>query len=282
MANTTNTWPISVDSGELLAAARELSRAGRWERALRLLDAADSGDPVLRARLALAAAEVALDSDWFAGTRLAAERVEAAEKEDGDGAWAVRFARLRLDYLHLLTGDDGLRFGPQGKDPGALADVRRRAHRLLDSAPDEVARGWAAMYLGLITDNLFAERASAPAHYAAALRAGESGGDDLLAREALRHLGDHDHDHGNHDAALLNWRRASALGARAGAVPGTLSQQLLLAVLARDAGDTAGAAALAAEVARWAEAIGARHLHAQAAGFLAGADPTAPPATDQT
>ncbi|MGW7823051.1 hypothetical protein ACWGLF_34150 [Streptomyces puniciscabiei] len=63
-------------------------------------------------------------------------------------------------------------------------------------------------------------------------------------------------------------------------MPGTLSQQLLLAVLARDAGDEAGARALASEIVRWAEAIGAHRLGAQAAGFLTGADPTAPGSTD--
>jgi type IV pilus biogenesis protein CpaD/CtpE len=60
-------------------------------------------------------------------------------------------------------------------------------------------------------------------------------------------------------------------------VPGTLSQQMLLAVLARDSGDEAGAAALAREIARWAAAIGAESIKAQATSFLAGADPTAPP-----
>lgn len=71
-----------------------------------------------------------------------------------------------------------------------------------------------------------------------------------------------------------------ALGAHAGAVPGTLSRQMLLAVLARDAGDEAGASALAREVARWAAALGTVRVEAQAAGFLAGADPTAPPEND--
>jgi hypothetical protein len=56
-----------------------------------------------------------------------------------------------------------------------------------------------------------------------------------------------------------------------------LTQQLLLALWARDTGDEAGATALAREIARWAGAIGADHVRAQAAGFLAGADPTAPP-----
>jgi hypothetical protein len=49
--------------------------------------------------------------------------------------------------------------------------------------------------------------------------------------------------------ALERWGRATALGARAGAVPGTLSQQILLAVLARETGDEAGAAMLAREIA---------------------------------
>ena len=40
---------------------------------------------------------------------------------------------------------------------------------------------------------------------------------DLLAREALRHLGHHDHDRGDHQLALERWGRATALGARAGA-----------------------------------------------------------------
>ncbi|MCX5252266.1 hypothetical protein OG895_45365 [Streptomyces sp. NBC_00201] len=46
---------------------------------------------------------------------------------------------------------------------------------------------------------------------------------------------------------------------------------------ARDTGDEAGARALATEVARWAGVIGAVRIEAQATGFLAGVDPTAPP-----
>ena len=56
---------------------------------------------------------------------------------------------------------------------------------------------------------------------------------------------------------------------------GVLAQQLLLAVLARDAGDEAGARALAAETLRWAEQLGATRLAGQVDGFLAGVDPTA-------
>ncbi|WP_406375642.1 hypothetical protein OG788_38785 [Streptomyces sp. NBC_00647] len=283
MTNTASTITTVVPLDQLLSAVRELSISGRWTRAADLLDAADTPEVRDRARLALAAAEVALDSDWFGGTSLAGARLEAAERARGedkearpDGGWELDFLRLRHGYLGLVRVDGRFRPGPDGKDPAALTALRTSAEDLRDRAQNAVRRGWAEMYLGLIADNLLAERDLAPAHYEAALRAGESG-DDLLSREALRHLGDHDHDHGDHTRALERWCRATELGARAGTVPGTLTQQLLLAVLARDTGDEAGAAALAREVARWAGAIGAVATAAQANAFLAGADPTAPP-----
>ncbi len=271
------TTATSVSLPEFLAAVRELSRAARWETALRLLDGLPDTDSGARARIALTAAEVALEQDWYCATDSAAARIEAAHKELGDGDWDLSFVRLRHTYGRLLLVDGALRLGPEGKDPAALAALRRTAHQLHDSAPDSVRRGWASMYLGLIADNQFAERSAAPAHYEAALRAAESGADDLLAREALRHLGDHDHDDGDHDRALHRWQRATALGAGAGTVPGTLTQQILLAILARDTGDEPAARGLATEVARWAEAIGATRVAAQATAVLAGQDPTAAP-----
>lgn len=272
MPNTTT----SVDVDELLRAVRELSRAARWETAGRLLAALSVAEPSARANVALTAAEVALEQDWFSGTDRAAERIAAAEEEVPHGSWQLGFLRLRHTYARLLLVDGTLRFGPAGKDPEALATLRRRARELRDSAPDGVRRGWAEMYLGLITDNHLAERTAARTHYEAALGAAEAAPDDLLAREALRHLGDHAHDTGDRTGALAHWRRATTLGARAGTVPGTLSQQLLLAVLARDAEEESAARYLATEVAHWAEATGAPRLAAQATAFLAGADPTAP------
>jgi tetratricopeptide (TPR) repeat protein len=274
---------IPVD--EVIAAARDLAHGGRWRRAASLLDAATAPGAQGRALLALAAAEVAVQGDWFGGTSAAAGRLSTAEEVcatadlDPGIRWDLAFLRLRHEYGDQVLSAGRFGPGPEGKDLDVLADLRRRAGDLREQAPDEVRRGWAEMYLGLIADNLYGDRDAAPAHYEAALRAGESG-DDLLTREALRHLGDHDHDRGDHQLALERWGRATALGARAGAVPGTLSQQMLLAVLARDTGDEAGAAMLAREIARWAAALGAVTIEAQAAGFLAGADPTAPPEND--
>jgi tetratricopeptide (TPR) repeat protein len=206
-------------------------------------------------RTAVAAAEVALESDWFAGTTLAAGRLAVADRA-GERGWDLELLRLRHDYLRQVTGAGG----PDHR-------LRERAGELAEKATDDVRRGWAWMYLGLITDNVLGEREAAPAHYAAALRAGEAG-DDLLTREALRHLGDHDRDRGDLASARARWERATELGARHGLVCGTLSQQLLLAELARETGDEAGATRLAAEIARWAAAAGATRLTGQARAFL--------------
>jgi len=267
---------VNIPVEDLVAAAQELALAARWERAAALLGAAPD-----HPRLALAAAAVAVEADWHADTSTAAERIAAVDPDrlDPNDRWDLEFLGLRDEYRRRLrTPDEG---------------VRRRAGRLRATAPDEGRRGWAEMYLGLIADNLFDDHGAAPAHYASALQRsaapgigtassgvetlGASAGDDLLRREALRHLGGHDHDNGEHRRALERWQEATAAGARAGNVPGTLSQQMLLAVLARDEGDEAGATALAREVARWAEAIGANRIAAQATGFLGGVDPTKAP-----
>ncbi|MCY1141200.1 hypothetical protein OWR29_24640 [Actinoplanes sp. Pm04-4] len=249
---------------EICGAALDLARAGRWERALTLLDVADSDDP----RFALAAAEIAVDHDMRTGGNEAATRLATAERLCGP-AWDVQFLRLRIDYFGQLFADGRFSFGPDGKDPAVLDALHQRAGKLAADAPDSVREGWAHMYHGLILDNLFADRAAAPAHYAIALRAGEGGGDVPLTWEALRHLGDHDRDEGHLDSARERWQRATALAAASGATPATLAQQMLLAVLARDTGDEAGAVALAREISRWSAAIGAVRQHQQAEAFLA-------------
>jgi hypothetical protein len=258
---------ISLD--ELITTARSLANASRWEQATVLLDAAaarlpaDAAGRAAAARIALTAAEITVDAAWHNGTGEGPARVSKVDEGglDPDGVWDLDFTRMRCAYAAALRNPD--------------TAVRDHAERLAASAPDPRRLGWAHMYLGLVHDNVLADRAAAPAHYEIALA--NSAGDDLLRREAQRHLGDHDHDRGDHAGARARWQDAAAAGARAGMVGGTLSQQLLLAVLARDTGDEAGAAALAAEVLRWAEAIGAARIAAMTSAFLHGADPTQPP-----
>jgi hypothetical protein len=268
---------VSVPLDDVVRAARDLAAAGRWEGAARLIAEVDA-DERGQARLALASAEIAIDAAYFGWGGEATTAVAEAERRSGaldrDEQWDLAFQRLRLDYFVLLRTSGT--FGPAGKDPEERASIRRYVTELRDGAPDKLRQGWAEFYLGLTLDNLDGDRGAAPAHYHAALAAGESG-DDLLTREALRHLGDHDHDDGNAVEATARWERAAEAGARAGAVPAMLSQQMLLAVLARDRGDEAGAVALATEIERWAAAIGAGHVAEQASAFLRGIDPTAPP-----
>ncbi|MER7279340.1 hypothetical protein ABT369_33360 [Dactylosporangium sp. NPDC000244] len=259
----TTTATIALD--ELLAAARGLALAGRWEQATGLLDAAAAGlsHSPTRAVLALAAAEIAVDSAWYNGNGDGADRLSTVDENalDDNGRWDLGFARLRYEYR-----------GKMRKPDPALRD---RAERFIATAPDGLRLGWAHHYLGLIYDNVLEDRAAAPAHYERALA--NAAGDDLLRREAQRHLGDHAHEAGNHAEARERWHEATALGARAGLVAGTLSQQVLLAVLARDTGDEPGAVALATEVHRWAEAIGAARIAQTTSDFLQGIDPTQPP-----
>jgi tetratricopeptide (TPR) repeat protein len=252
----------TIDLDHVLRAAKELAKAGRWGTATSLLDATATDDDKDKAKIALASVEVALEGDWFGGTDNGRARLHEAETQskraktdDAQGRWDLDFLRLRIDYRSML-------FGPEGKDPDAMADLRRRGDELWRSAPDSRREGWASMYLGLIADNVYGERHLAPAHYQRALE--HSNDDPFLAREALRHLGDHDHEDRDYEAAYEKWARATELGAAAGTVSGTLSQQLVLAILARDTGDVAGARLLAREIARWADAIGAKSLAAQA------------------
>ena len=275
---------VRVPTAVLAAAADALVRAGRHSVAIDLLDAATVGDDHARALVALAAARATLDSDYRSGTKLAPSRISVADAavravDDPKPRWDLELLEVRRTYFVALFAKGGVKpqMGPWGRDPRDVDELRAAAKRLYDSAPDDGRRGWAAMFQGYIADNVAGERDAAPAHYREALESAESTGDDYLVFEALRHLGDHDHDDGDHELARQRWERSAEHAARAGSVPGTLAQLLLIAVLDRDADDEAGAQALAREIARWAGEIGATRLQAQARAFVGGVDPTAPP-----
>ena len=260
---------LSVDADEIIAAATDLARAARWDTAARMLasaQAAEPGDAASR-RLALASAAVAVHHDFrTAGPRWAPDAMAAAEAaatrnaDDASGpgsGWRLDLLRLQYDYEIALTGPDGTpSFGPEGRDPAALAALARRAGELNRAIPDVAGTGWAAFYRGLIADNLTGDRDGARHWFARALDAAERARDDYLAGEALRHLGDHEMEAGNLAAARASWERSAELWAGIGNVTGVLAQQVLLADLAFAEGNAAGGTAIAAEVSRWAGACG--------------------------
>jgi tetratricopeptide (TPR) repeat protein len=157
------------------------------------------------------------------------------------------------------------RFGPDGRDTAVIDDLAARAAGLHAAAPDRSRGAAATFYAGLVEDNLRGDVTAARKAFAAALAAAQEAGDGLTESEALRHLGYHHGEDGEVEQARQMWERSAELRQRAGAVPYTLSQQLLLAGLARDAGDREEARAVAGQVRRWARALGIGVLESGAA-----------------
>lgn len=261
-AATSQTSQISLPVDVVIRSVRALARAARFDEARALAGGGD--DP----RLAVVLADVELGARYVTGTGggvsaaldAAVSAVSSGGVGDEGSAWDVEFLLLRDSYARELFAPGTELASPEGRDPAHVDALRDRATGLRDGAPDDRRRGWAEFYLGTIHDNLYGAREVAPPHLRAALDAAEATGDDYLSFEALRHLGDHARDDGDTATAREMWERSAWHAARAGGVTQVLAQLLLLALLARDRGDEAGAALLAEEAARWAQAIGAGRL----------------------
>ena len=265
---------VEITADRLAAAARSLMHAGQWVRASDLLDSAVPADAAERAVLAVASAEVCVESDFWCGTdsakaalSRAAEAVAGVDPGDGTLAWDLDLQLLRHDYFAELLTPDGPRFGPDGRDPVLIEDRAARARRLSDLAPDQGRMATATFWAGLVEDNLRGDNVAGESLFAQALAAAEEAGADLTIAEALRHLGYWTSQHGDPDLAREQWERSTRLRQRAGAVPYVLAQFLLLAGAARDSGDDARARTLAAEVRSWAHALGIGLLASQAENF---------------
>lgn len=257
----------------VIAAARALLHAGRWELGIDLLVATGSDHP--RVRLALA--ELAVFRAFWRGpddpelervgpAAALARAAEAAERAaDPACGWEVELLRLCHDYFSGLFGPDGRpRIGAGAHDPETVASLTARAESVHRTAPSADAAGRAAFWRGVIADNVAGDPAAAEPYYAEALAAGEAHRDDGLAAEALRHLGGLARRAGDHAEARRRWERSTWLNQRGGLVPWALSQQLALATNAADTGDGDRAATIAAEVHRWADALGLTRLADQA------------------
>ena len=273
----------TTDLTPVLAAVTALENAARYGEALALVDSTLVTDDADRLALLMARASVVARRDYARGVPSgddhpldAAHELAAAIGTGPTTSWDLAMLHLRRQYADQLVSG----IGPAGRDPQVVARMATEAARLRDTAPDDGRRGWALMCQGWISDNLRGDRLEAPDHYAAALALARRVDDPLLVFEAQRHLGDHAHDDGDPVGARERWEESTAAGGRARHIGGTLAQQLLLAVLHRDEGDEAGARAIATEVLRWADAIGAAGAARQAEAFLAGVDPTRPPEED--
>jgi hypothetical protein len=268
--------PITTDLATVLTAARALNDAVRHDEAQALLDSLGVDDDLDRLAVVIATAEVVARRDWVRGRRSGADRaldealaLAARVGVDDITAWDLAMLRLRREYADALVHPDGTAWlGPEDRDPATLEELTERARLLHETAPDAGRRGWALMCRGLIADNLVGDRDASPAYYAEALRLGREVADGKLVFDAQRHLGDHLRDNGDRAAVLAAWEESAQAAARAGHVTGVLAQQILLAALAREAGDEGGAVLLATETRRWAAAVGATRLAAEADAFL--------------
>jgi tetratricopeptide (TPR) repeat protein len=271
---------VVVGADEIAAAVTALAWAARWDTAARLLSSAQANGPgdATSRRLALAAAALAVHHDFrTTGPRWAPGAMAAAESAADPGhPRRLDLLRLQYDYETALTEPDGsLRSGPEGRDPARLEGLADRAEDLARELGqgDGDGAGWAAFYRGLIADNLLGDRDGAPPWFTRALDAAERDGDEYLAGEALRHLGDHDEESGDLARARARWERSAELWAGIGNVTGVLAQQLLLAGLACREGNPAAGTAIAAEVSRWAGAAGLARYRQSADELIASQGP---------
>jgi hypothetical protein len=265
----------------LAGAARALMLAGRWQPAAELLDHAVPADEGERAVLAVAAAEVAVDKDFWGrtgcGSPALARATDAVGDESGVLGFDLEFIRLKHDYAveFFGAGDGEPVWGPDGRDPGVLEGLSSRAKALRDAAPDASHRANAAFYAGVIAENLCGDAAAGRAWFEEALRCGEQAGDQLIMSYALRHLGYQEAEHGDRARAREMFRQSMEFRQRTGCVPLVLAQHFALAELAMDTGDVAWARIAADFVLTWARAFGDIWLVPAAESLLSGSAPEA-------
>jgi hypothetical protein len=257
---------------QVTAAARALMLAGRWSQATAMLDAAAPADDAERVVLAVAAAEVAVDQDFWLRTgsgspalTRAATVAGGAGGAGGAGAvvsWDLDFVRLKHDYDVQLFGSGNAEptWGPEGRDLAVLDQLAARAVALRDRAPDRARQARAAFYAGLIADNLRGDAVAGREFFEQARLAGEEAGDDLIVSYALRHLAFGLAQSGDVAQAKLMNERSMELRQQVGCVPHVLAQQLALAELAQtlpasEGGGAAWAAAVAGLVLTWARGL---------------------------
>jgi len=254
-----------IPAPQLAAAARALMLAGRWAQATDLLAAVAPADGAERSALAVIAAEVAVDQDFWirtaCGSRALDHATSAVAGHDLD------FLRLKHDYNAELFR--GWQPDAAPRDPATVAGLADRAARLRDSAPSPGQRAWAAFYVGLVADVLGDDTAAARAAYEQARADAIEAGDELALSYALRHLGYLDAQAGAVEAGRQLLTQSLELRQRAGCVPHVLAQLLALAEFCDD---KAWVQTVAGLVQGWASGLDGSPWLADAAAELLGSD----------
>ena len=269
----------TTDLPTLLTAITALENAARYDDALALVDATQVADDRDRLGLLMARASVVGRRDYTRGARSAGDHPLDAAQELAAGigtgptvAWDLAMQHLRRQYADQLV--DGI--GPAGRDEAVVDAMTVEAAGCATLRPTTAAAaGPACAWAGSPT--ICAGTGSR--RHATTPRRWRPAGPWPTRCSSSRRSGTWATTLMTMATTRGRWRPGrSPLPLRPGRArarrPGPA---VLLGVLARDAGDEAGAQALAAETLRWAEQLGATRLSDQVTGFLAGVDPTAPP-----
>ncbi|WP_018350724.1 hypothetical protein [Longispora albida] len=216
----------------VLAAARLVRRAGRWDAALAILGELDT--PLARALRAETSTERYL---WQLGDPAPALEAIAAL----DGTPLATLLTTELEYWRQLFKLDG---EPYCGDPVSAFGSLRGAAEL---------GGWPDFWHAVSIENLHGETEVAAKGYQAALESSVASGDILLESHAVRHIGAQALDAGDREEGLallrLSYHQRAAIGTR----PHTAAAA---ATLAGELGDTREAADLRGLVTRTAEDLG--------------------------
>ena len=192
---------------------------GRWDEALELA----GDDPLQRA-------DILNEQALFAGS--AAARAAASRELDRVES-RLEAERGRVLHAAFLT-ERGT------EDPRELAHFEA-ALVAADRADDELLRGWARFWIGIVHQVIREDDATAVPHFEAAYSAAGTAANGLLASYAIRHLAFAWSNAGRHDDAWRGFEESVARRRAERFWPGVAAGLLTLAEVAHERGRTGDA-----------------------------------------
>jgi hypothetical protein len=214
----------------LLASARQLQRAGRWDQALDVLAAAD--DPAARD---LSADLLADRHSWRLDDRT--EALAAIEAVRAGNEPLAILLTAQVDYtarLFRLNAPPDTA-GPLRDAPDLVADPVEDFLLAAKAADDTGLRDWALFWYAVSTENVRDDTGTARPVYAEVAARATERDEPLLASYANRHLGALAlYEDGDRETGLELLRRSVHERAAVGARPQIAAQQSLLAMALDD------------------------------------------------